>query len=68
MKIFVKNQNTAERVVRFIVSVFLIHAPLIFGTNPFSVAQSIVGGILLFNAFSGMCAIYRVFGANTCEI
>jgi hypothetical protein len=68
MKIFVKNQYTEERVVRFIVSVFLIPAPLIFGTNPFSVAQSIVGGILLFNAFSGMCAIYRVFGANTCEI
>ena len=68
MKIFVKNQNSAERVVRFIVSVFLIPAPLIFGANLFSVAQSIVGGILLFNAFSGMCVIYRVFGANTCEI
>ena len=68
MKIFVKNQNGAERVVRFIVSVFLIPAPLIFEVNPFSVAQSIVGGILLFNAFSGMCAIYRFFGANTCEI
>tara|TARA_B100001057_G_scaffold128134_1_gene127207 strand:+ start:1977 stop:2183 length:207 start_codon:yes stop_codon:yes gene_type:complete len=68
MKIFVKNQNSAERVVRFIVSVFLIPAPLIFGTNPFSVAQSIVGGILLFNAFSGMCIIYRFFGANTCKV
>ena len=68
MKIFVKNQNSAERVVRFIVSVFLIPAPLIFGANPFSVTQSIVGCILLFNAFSGMCVIYRVLGANTCEI
>ena len=68
MKIFVKNQNGAERVVRLIVSVFLIPAPLIFMVNPFSVAQSIVGGILLFNAFSGMCVIYRIFGANTCEI
>ena len=68
MKIFVKNQNSAERVVRFIVSVFLIPAPLIFGVNPFSVAQSIVGGILLFNAFSGMCIIYRFFGANTCKV
>ena len=48
MKVFVKNQNSAERVVRFIVSVFLIPAPLIFEANPFSVVQSIVGGILLF--------------------
>ena len=68
MKVFVKNQNSAERVERFIVSVFLIPAPLIFEANPFSVVQSIVGGILLFNAFSGMCVIYRFFGANTCEI
>ena len=68
MKIFIKNQNSAERVVRFIVSVFLIPAPLIFEANAFSVVQSIVGGILLFNAFSGMCVIYRFFGANTCEI
>lgn len=68
MKIFVKNQNSAERLVRFIVSVFLIPAPLIFEANAFSVVQSIVGGILLFNAFSGTCVIYRFFGANTCEI
>ncbi|MAX12884.1 MAG: hypothetical protein CMG11_02300 [Candidatus Marinimicrobia bacterium] len=30
--------------------------------------QMIVGGILLFNAISGMCAIYRIFGLSTCKI
>ena len=36
--------------------------------NPFAIIQSIIGGILLFNAFSGMCIIYRFFGANTCKV
>ncbi len=68
MKFFETNQNTAERVVRFVVAIFLLPAPLVFQNNPFSIAQGIVGGILIFNAFSGMCVIYRLFGANTCKV
>jgi len=33
----------------------------------FSIVQAVVGGVLLFNSVSGMCAIYRIFGANTCK-
>tara|TARA_B100000941_G_C28207348_1_gene399931 strand:- start:185 stop:391 length:207 start_codon:yes stop_codon:yes gene_type:complete len=68
MKIFITNQNNSERLARFIISLFLLPAPLIFEYNYFSIAQLIVGGILLFNAFSGMCVIYRFFGANTCKL
>ena len=68
MKLFITNQNTAERVVRFILSVFLLPAPFIYQNNPFAFVQAIVGGILLFNSFSGMCVIYRLFGANTCKV
>ena len=68
MKFFETNQNTAERVVRFIVAIFLLPAPLIFKNNSFAIVQAIVGGILIFNAFSGMCVIYRLFGANTCKV
>jgi len=68
MKFFITNQNTAERVVRFIVSIFLLPSPFIFQNNPFAVSQAIIGGILLFNAFSGMCVIYRFLGANTCKV
>ena len=66
MYIIIKNQNNAERITRFTISLFLLPSPLIFGYEIFPIVQSIVGGILLFNALSGMCTIYRLFGVNTC--
>ena len=66
MKIIITNQNNAERITRFIISLFLLPSLLIFGYETFPIVQSVVGGILLFNAISGMCTIYRLFGANTC--
>ena len=68
MKFIVTNQNKAERLVRLVASIFLLPAPFIYQNNPFAIIQSIIGGILLFNAFSGMCIIYRFFGANTCKV
>ena len=68
MKIIVNNQNKTERISRFIISIFLLPAPIIYGCTIFSIMQMIVGGILLFNAISGMCAIYRIFGLSTCKI
>ena len=68
MKFIVTNQNKAERLVILIVSIFLLPAPFIYQNNPFAIIQSIIGAILLFNAFSGMCIIYRFFGANTCKV
>lgn len=68
MKIFLKNQNKNERYTRLIVSLFLVPSSLIYDIDYFSIAQSIVGGVLLFNAISGMCVIYRVFKVNTCEV
>jgi len=68
MKFFITNQNKAERVVRFIAAIFLLPAPLLFENNPFAIAQAIVGSVLIFNAFSGMCVIYRLFGTNTCKV
>ena len=65
MKIIITNQNNAERITRFIISLFLLPSPLIFGYETFPIVQSIVGGILLFNALSGMCTIYRLFGVNS---
>ena len=67
MNIIIKNQNNAERITRFVISLFLLPSPLVFGYEIFAIVQSVVGGILLFNALSGMCTIYRIFGANTCS-
>ena len=68
MKFIVTNQNKAERLVRLVVSIFLLLAPFIYQNNPFAIIQSIIGGILLFNAFSGMFIFYSFFGANTCKV
>ena len=68
MKLFTTNQNNSERVLRFILSLILIPAPIVYETDPYSIVLAIVGGILLFNAISGMCVIYRFFGANTCKL
>ena len=67
MTLFTTNQNNFERVLRFILSLILIPAPIVYHYAPFSIVQAVVGGILIFNAISGMCVIYRFFGSNTCK-
>ena len=64
----ITNQNKPERVARFIIALFLIPAPFIYGQDMFSIIQLSVGCVLIFNALSGMCVIYRLVGANTCKI
>lgn len=68
MDIFKRNQNNSERMVRFIAGLFLISSPLIFGTSLYSLIMLSVGGILIFNAISGICMIYKVLGINTCKL
>ena len=46
MMFIVTNQNKAERLVRLIVSIFLLPAPFIYQNNPFAIIKSIIGGIL----------------------
>ena len=67
MKLFKTNQNRAERILRFIVSLFLIPAPIILDSNTYTLIICGVGGILLFNAISGACMIYKIFGVDTCK-
>ena len=70
-KILVTNQSNIERIIRAVIAVILILAYL---TIPSSVNNSIaliglgVAGVLLFNAASGNCYIYRVLGINTCPL
>ena len=69
--ILVKNQSNTERIIRAVIAVILILAYLAI---PSSVNSSIalfglgVAGVLLFNAVSGNCYIYRAFGINTCPL
>ena len=67
MELFKPNQNKAERVLRFIVALFLIPAPIIHGPTSYALILCAVGIILLFNALVGTCMIYKTMGINTCK-
>ncbi len=65
---FITNQNKTERIVRFIISLFLLPTPLILGQSNYSIVLCVLGGILLFNSIVGTCMIYKIFGVDTCRV
>ena len=70
-KIFVTNQSNKDRIIRAVIAAVLI---LAYFVVPSSVNNSIVliglgvAGVLVFNAVSGNCYIYRMLGINTCRL
>jgi len=68
MELFKTNQNTAERVLRFIVAMFLVPAPFLLEFTTYTIVLFSVGVILLFNAIVGTCMIYKLMGVDTCKI
>ena len=67
MEMLKTNQNNAERILRFIVALFLVPAPLVLGSTLYSLLLCSVGVILLFNALVGTCMMYKILGVNTCN-
>ena len=65
---FDTNQNKPERVLRFLVALVLLPAPLLAGVSAYTVTAAVVGAILVFNALSGTCMTYKAFGVNTCRL
>ena len=71
IKILVINQSNKDRIIRAVIAILLI---LAYFVVPSSVNNSIaliglgVAGVLVFNAISGNCYIYRMLGINTCSL
>ncbi len=65
---FETNQNKPERILRFLLAVLLIPAPVVLEQNVYTLICGGVGAILLFNAVSGACMTYKAFGVNTCTL
>ena len=65
---FETNQNKPERILRFLLAMVLLPAPLFVGQTAYGILAGVVGAILLFNAVSGACMTYKAFGINTCEL
>tara|TARA_B100000459_G_scaffold124874_1_gene77539 strand:+ start:328 stop:576 length:249 start_codon:yes stop_codon:yes gene_type:complete len=70
-QIFVTNQSNKERIIRAVIATLLI---LAYFAIPSSVNNMIalvglgVAGVLIFNAISGNCYIYRMLGISTCPL
>ena len=67
MDLFKTNQNKAERFLRLIVSLFLLPSPMLLGLSLYPLILCSIGVILLFNALSGACMIYKILGVDTCK-
>tara|TARA_B100000524_G_scaffold302344_1_gene177125 strand:+ start:177 stop:389 length:213 start_codon:yes stop_codon:yes gene_type:complete len=65
--IFKVNQNKKERVLRFIIGL-AISIPFFTHGYTFSYILIGIGGILIFNAISGVCMIYKLFGYSSCPV
>ena len=66
-KLLITNQSSNERIIRAVIGVIVIGATYFVG-SPWFMIGSIIGATLLFNAISGNCYIYRMFGFSTCSI
>ena len=66
-KLFVTNQSNTERIIRAVIALILIIAGYFIGSPLFEVGL-MLAGVLFFNAVSGICYIYRMFGFSTCPL
>ena len=65
---FETNQNKPERILRLLIALILLPAPLLVESNAYSLVIAGVGAILLFNAVTGTCMTYKVLGVSTCRL
>ena len=62
------NQNKPERILRMIIAIALLPAPFMMSYDIYTYVIAGLGGILFFNAVSGACMTYKMFGVNTCPL
>ena len=65
---FETNQNKAERILRILVALVLLPAPLFLDQSVYTYLLTALGFVLLFNGVSGTCMTYKAFGVNTCSL
>ena len=70
-KILITNQSNKDRTIRVVIAGVLILAYFFVSssaTNTVALFGLGVAGVLIFNAISGNCYIYRALGINTCAL
>jgi Protein of unknown function (DUF2892) len=61
-----KNVGRLDRSLRFFLGLFMLSLLFLIDSNWRYIG--LVGLFPLFNAISGMCFVYRLFGINTCRV
>ena len=68
-KLMITNQSNTDRMIRAVVAVILLVVSYTSGfDSTIGMMGLAVAGVLIFNAVSGNCYIYRVLGINTCPV
>ena len=67
VNMFKINQSNNERVIRAIIGILLL-IPFFMNASWFSYILLATGGILVFNAVTGVCMIYKIFGYSSCPL
>ena len=68
-KLMITNQSNTDRMIRAVVAVILLVVSYTSGfDSTIGMMALAVAGVLVFNAISGNCFIYRVLGINTCPV
>lgn len=68
-----RNIGTADRMIRIVVGLALILAPMmtalaIYGSGTMRIASIVVGAVLVVTALVRFCPLYRVIGVKTCKV
>ena len=68
-KLMITNQSKTDRMIRAVVAVILLVVSYTSGfDSTIGMMALAIAGVLIFNAVSGNCYIYRVLGINTCPV
>lgn len=66
-----RNESTLDRIVRAVVGGALIALAAwgfdLASGNVAGIVLAAFGGVLLFTAVTGFCALYKLFGVSTCR-
>ena len=68
-----RNIGTADRVIRIVVGLALILAPLmttlaVYDSAALRIVSIVVGAVLVVTALVRFCPLYRLIGVKTCKV
>ena len=60
-----KNIGNTDRIFRFFIGIILIYYAFIADNRLLVIISSIIGGISIYESYTGFCELYKLFNINT---